>query len=229
MWDTAVRSRLKTHRFLLLRFVRRRDSFSCFSCFPFRYGLMKSCWRWSEDSRPSLRELHSRLETAARTANDKAVLQVPELVVPELYAAVAGVSVESLSYSYSILWRSWGSTHFWEIIYSWNQFLQEQRQDFLVGHKGRNGTWILHLPLHISPETWNDARWGCTQHIPSRLRSTVSFLLSQSWRCRVDGMDRVNAREVLQVCSVRRSMAQISWSLPPQAGFLWNMLLSRLL
>ncbi|KAJ8790958.1 hypothetical protein J1605_021052, partial [Eschrichtius robustus] len=95
-WDTALRDGDA-------RFVRRGDSFSCFSCFPFRYSLMKSCWRWSEDSRPSLRELHSRLETAARTANDKAVLQVPELVVPELYAAVAGVSVESLSYSYSVL------------------------------------------------------------------------------------------------------------------------------
>lgn len=67
------------------------------------YNLMKSCWRWSEESRPSLKELHSHLETAARSANDKAVLQVPELVVPELYAAVAGISLESLSYSYSIL------------------------------------------------------------------------------------------------------------------------------
>lgn len=64
---------------------------------------MKSCWRWSEESRPSLQELHSRLETAAQTADDKAVLQVPELVVPELYAAVAGISMDSLSYSYSIL------------------------------------------------------------------------------------------------------------------------------
>lgn len=64
---------------------------------------MKSCWRWSADSRPSPKELQSRLETAARTADDKAVLQVPELVVPELYAAVAGISMESLSYSYSIL------------------------------------------------------------------------------------------------------------------------------
>ncbi|XP_004435424.2 PREDICTED: tyrosine-protein kinase STYK1 [Ceratotherium simum simum] len=73
------------------------------SCTHTMYTLMKSCWRWSEDSRPSVRELHSRLETAARTADDKAVLQVPELVVPELYAAVAGISVESLSYSYSIL------------------------------------------------------------------------------------------------------------------------------
>ncbi|XP_072622137.1 tyrosine-protein kinase STYK1 isoform X2 [Vulpes vulpes] len=74
-----------------------------FSCSPFRYSLMKSCWRWSEESRPSLQELHSRLETAAQTADDKAVLQVPELVVPELYAAVAGISMDSLSYSYSIL------------------------------------------------------------------------------------------------------------------------------
>lgn len=73
------------------------------SCTPTMYGLMKSCWRWSEDSRPSLRELRSRLETAAQTADDKAVLQVPELVVPELYAAVAGISVDSLSYSHSFL------------------------------------------------------------------------------------------------------------------------------
>ncbi|CAI9166250.1 unnamed protein product [Rangifer tarandus platyrhynchus] len=73
------------------------------SCTHTMYGLMKSCWRWSEDSRPSLRKLHSCLETAAQSANDKAVLQVPELVVPELYAAVAGISVESVSYCTSIL------------------------------------------------------------------------------------------------------------------------------
>lgn len=72
------------------------------SCTHTMYGLMKSCWHWSEDSRPSLRKLQSCLETAAQSANDKAVLQVPELVVPELYAAVAGVSVESVSYCYSI-------------------------------------------------------------------------------------------------------------------------------
>ncbi|VTJ88778.1 Hypothetical predicted protein, partial [Marmota monax] len=67
------------------------------------YNIMKSCWRWSEDTRPSPRELRFRLEGAARTADDKTVLQVPELVVPELYASVAGISIESLSYSYSIL------------------------------------------------------------------------------------------------------------------------------
>lgn len=64
---------------------------------------MKSCWRWSEDARPRPRELRLRVEAAARSADDVAVLQVPELVVPELYAAVAGVAVESLSYCYSIL------------------------------------------------------------------------------------------------------------------------------
>lgn len=86
-------------QYLQRRKIMKRPS----SCTHTMYGLMKSCWHWSEGSRPSLGELHSRLEAAARTANDKAVLQVPELVVPELYAAVAGVSVQSLSYSYSIL------------------------------------------------------------------------------------------------------------------------------
>ncbi|XP_047597803.1 tyrosine-protein kinase STYK1 isoform X2 [Lutra lutra] len=86
-------------QYLQRRKIMKRPS----SCTHTMYGLMKSCWRWSEESRPSLRELHSRVEIATRTADDKAVLQVPELVVPELYAAVAGISVDSLSYSYSIL------------------------------------------------------------------------------------------------------------------------------
>ncbi|KAM6214143.1 tyrosine-protein kinase STYK1 [Rhynchocyon petersi] len=73
------------------------------SCTHTMYNIMKSCWCWKEDSRPLLKELHSRLETASRTADDKAVLQVPELVVPELYAVVAGISVESLPYSYTYL------------------------------------------------------------------------------------------------------------------------------
>ncbi|XP_007540118.1 tyrosine-protein kinase STYK1 [Erinaceus europaeus] len=73
------------------------------SCTSTMYGLMKSCWRWSEASRPLPRELRTRLENAARTADDKAVLQVPELVVPDLYAAVAGISVDSLSYCCSVL------------------------------------------------------------------------------------------------------------------------------
>lgn len=73
------------------------------SCTHAMYNIMKYCWRWSEDSRPLPGELRLRLEAASRTANDKAVLQVPELVVPELYADVAGISTESLSDSYSVL------------------------------------------------------------------------------------------------------------------------------
>ncbi|XP_062050810.1 tyrosine-protein kinase STYK1 [Lepus europaeus] len=86
-------------QYLQRRKIMKRPS----SCKHTMYNIMKSCWRWSEDSRPLPRELRVRLEAAARTADDKAVLQVPELVVPELYAAVAGISVDSLSYSYSIL------------------------------------------------------------------------------------------------------------------------------
>nr|XP_025851007.1 tyrosine-protein kinase STYK1 isoform X2 [Vulpes vulpes] len=88
---------------ILQHLQRRKIMKKPSSCTHTMYSLMKSCWRWSEESRPSLQELHSRLETAAQTADDKAVLQVPELVVPELYAAVAGISMDSLSYSYSIL------------------------------------------------------------------------------------------------------------------------------
>nr|XP_004611368.1 unnamed protein product [Sorex araneus] len=73
------------------------------SCTNTMYGLMKSCWRWSEGSRPFPRELRTRLEAVARNADDKAVLQVPELVVPELYADVAGIRTENLSYTYSVL------------------------------------------------------------------------------------------------------------------------------
>uniref|UniRef100_A0A8C6RII7 Serine/threonine/tyrosine kinase 1 n=1 Tax=Nannospalax galili TaxID=1026970 RepID=A0A8C6RII7_NANGA len=73
------------------------------SCTHAMYSIMKSCWRWSEDSRPLPGELRLHLEAASRASNDKAVLQVPELVVPELYADVAGIRAKSLSYRYSVL------------------------------------------------------------------------------------------------------------------------------
>ena len=101
-------------------------------------------------------------------------------------------------------------------------------KDFLVGVKGRNGTWILNLPLHISLETRNDAGWDCLHYVPLRWRNAVSFLLSQFWRHRVDGLDSVHSREVLQICNLYCNMAWISWSLLPQACFLRNVLLSRL-
>ncbi|XP_028938465.1 tyrosine-protein kinase STYK1 [Ornithorhynchus anatinus] len=73
------------------------------SCTPTMYSLMKSCWRWSEEDRPAPTELRRRLEATATGADDKAVLQVPELVVPSLYADVAGIPVETLSCSSTAL------------------------------------------------------------------------------------------------------------------------------
>ncbi|KFQ97445.1 Tyrosine-protein kinase STYK1, partial [Nipponia nippon] len=72
------------------------------SCQQAMYSIMKSCWQWDAANRPSPVELIRSLQTAMKTSNDHAVLQVPELVVPELYANVAGVDVHSLVSEYTI-------------------------------------------------------------------------------------------------------------------------------
>ncbi|XP_075617902.1 tyrosine-protein kinase STYK1 [Balearica regulorum gibbericeps] len=72
------------------------------SCQQAMYGIMKSCWQWNATNRPSPAALIRSLQTAVKTSNDHAVLQVPELVVPELYANVAGVDVHSLVREYTI-------------------------------------------------------------------------------------------------------------------------------
>ncbi|NXP03907.1 STYK1 kinase, partial [Thinocorus orbignyianus] len=73
------------------------------SCQPTMYNIMKSCWQWSATDRPSPADLIQSLQAAMKTSNGHAVLQVPELVVPELYANVAGVDVHSLVSEYTIL------------------------------------------------------------------------------------------------------------------------------
>ncbi|KAM6418126.1 tyrosine-protein kinase STYK1 isoform 1-T3 [Pluvialis apricaria] len=73
------------------------------SCQQAMYGIMKSCWQWNATNRPCPADLIQSLQTAIKTSNDHAVLQVPELVVPELYANVAGVDVHSLVREYTIL------------------------------------------------------------------------------------------------------------------------------
>ncbi|KFW67310.1 Tyrosine-protein kinase STYK1, partial [Pygoscelis adeliae] len=73
------------------------------SCRQAMYSIMKSCWQWNATNRPSPADLIWSLQTAIKTSNDHAVLQVPELVVPELYASVAGVDVHSLVSEYTIL------------------------------------------------------------------------------------------------------------------------------
>ncbi|KFV08990.1 Tyrosine-protein kinase STYK1, partial [Tauraco erythrolophus] len=73
------------------------------SCQRAMYGIMKSCWQWNAAKRPSPAELIQSLQTAMKTSNGHAVLQVPELVVPELYAVVAGVDVHGLVREYTVL------------------------------------------------------------------------------------------------------------------------------
>ncbi|KFP60246.1 Tyrosine-protein kinase STYK1, partial [Cariama cristata] len=73
------------------------------SCQQTMYSIMKSCWQWNATKRPSPADLIQSLQTAIKTSNNHTVLQVPELVVPELYANVAGVDVHSLVREYTIL------------------------------------------------------------------------------------------------------------------------------
>uniref|UniRef100_A0A8C3J1T8 Tyrosine-protein kinase STYK1 n=1 Tax=Calidris pygmaea TaxID=425635 RepID=A0A8C3J1T8_9CHAR len=73
------------------------------SCQQTMYNIMKSCWQWNANSRPSPADLIQSLKTAMKTSNDHAVLQVPELVVPELYANIAGIDVHSLVSEYTVL------------------------------------------------------------------------------------------------------------------------------
>ncbi|NXN40897.1 STYK1 kinase, partial [Rhinoptilus africanus] len=73
------------------------------SCQQAMYNIMKSCWQWNATNRPSPADLMRSLQTAVKTSNGHAVLQVPELVVPELYAKVAGVDVHSLVSEYTVL------------------------------------------------------------------------------------------------------------------------------
>ncbi|XP_042529469.1 tyrosine-protein kinase STYK1 [Dipodomys spectabilis] len=88
---------------ILQHLQRRRIMKKPSSCSHTMYNIMKRCWRWSPAGRPLPGELCVQLEAAAGTADDQRVLQVPELVVPELYAAVAGVRLDSLACTYSIL------------------------------------------------------------------------------------------------------------------------------
>ncbi|NXA95584.1 STYK1 kinase, partial [Melanocharis versteri] len=72
------------------------------SCQQAMYCIMKSCWQWSAAHRPSPAHLLCSLKTAMKTSNGHTVLQVPEPVLPELYADVAGVDLHSLVKEYTI-------------------------------------------------------------------------------------------------------------------------------
>lgn len=73
------------------------------SCKQILYNTMKSCWIWKVSDRVSLSELRKRLENGKKTSNDRTVLQVPELVVPELYEGVAGTEPIKMETDYTVL------------------------------------------------------------------------------------------------------------------------------
>ncbi|KAM4635925.1 tyrosine-protein kinase STYK1 isoform 1-T2 [Discoglossus pictus] len=73
------------------------------SCKQAMYNIMKSCWAWKGSDRPTLSDLRRRLEAGKKGSDDRTVLQVPELVVPELYAGVAGTEAVKMETDYTVL------------------------------------------------------------------------------------------------------------------------------
>ncbi|XP_048882549.1 tyrosine-protein kinase STYK1b isoform X1 [Brienomyrus brachyistius] len=64
------------------------------------YSIMKACCQWKEQDRPSLAELSRKLQSGEKSANDRAVLRVPEPINIERYLQEAGYAEDN---SYSVL------------------------------------------------------------------------------------------------------------------------------
>ncbi|XP_053548774.1 tyrosine-protein kinase STYK1 [Bombina bombina] len=73
------------------------------SCKPALYNIMKACWAWKARDRLSISDLQRRLEVGKKSSDDRTVLLVPELVVPELYAGVAGTEALKMETDYTVL------------------------------------------------------------------------------------------------------------------------------
>ncbi|XP_068111151.1 tyrosine-protein kinase STYK1 [Hyperolius riggenbachi] len=73
------------------------------TCKQTLYNIMKACWAWKASDRISLPELCKRLEIGKKASNDRTVLQIPELVVPELYQGVAGTETLKMETDYTVL------------------------------------------------------------------------------------------------------------------------------
>ncbi|XP_056385938.1 tyrosine-protein kinase STYK1 isoform X2 [Hyla sarda] len=72
------------------------------SCKQHLYNIMKACWAWKVGDRISVPELRKRLEAGKKSSNDRTVLQIPELVVPELYERVAGTEYRIMETDHTI-------------------------------------------------------------------------------------------------------------------------------
>ncbi|XP_066456943.1 tyrosine-protein kinase STYK1 [Eleutherodactylus coqui] len=73
------------------------------SCRQNLYNIMKACWTWKAEDRISVPELQKRLEAGKKSSNDRTVVQIPELVEPELYEGVAGTAVVKMETDYTVL------------------------------------------------------------------------------------------------------------------------------
>ncbi|XP_071985939.1 tyrosine-protein kinase STYK1 isoform X2 [Engystomops pustulosus] len=73
------------------------------NCKQHLYNIMKACWTWKAVDRISVQELRKRLEAGKKSSNDRTVLQIPELVRPDLYAGVAGIETGIMENDYTVL------------------------------------------------------------------------------------------------------------------------------
>lgn len=73
------------------------------SCKQHLYNIMKACWTWKVVDRISVPELRKRLEAGKKSSNDRTVVQIPELIVPELYEVVAGTEAVKMETDYTVL------------------------------------------------------------------------------------------------------------------------------
>ncbi|XP_044155115.1 tyrosine-protein kinase STYK1 [Bufo gargarizans] len=72
------------------------------SCKQQLYNIIKACWTWKMGARISVPELKKRLQVGKKSSDDRTVLQIPELVIPELYAEVAGTEALKMENDYTV-------------------------------------------------------------------------------------------------------------------------------
>ncbi|KAM4033565.1 tyrosine-protein kinase STYK1 [Anomaloglossus baeobatrachus] len=73
------------------------------NCKQHLYNIMKACWTWKAVDRISVPELRKRLEAGKKSSNDRTVVQIPELIVPDLYEGVAGTEAVKMESDYTVL------------------------------------------------------------------------------------------------------------------------------
>ncbi|XP_077114867.1 tyrosine-protein kinase STYK1 isoform X1 [Ranitomeya variabilis] len=73
------------------------------NCKQHLYNIMKVCWIWKASDRISVPELRRKLQSGKKSSNDRTVVQIPELIVPDLYEGVAGTEVVKLESDYTVL------------------------------------------------------------------------------------------------------------------------------